>query len=241
MLTLTFLNPASWKLLFLYLSNFWWQGFFLRSTLPSDKTHLPVSTKDGVFVKTGTVMLAFYKTFWENAPQGTGFKKSVFIQLPGKEAPRTDLVCQGKICYTRLFLTIPGIFFPPSMNDFDVYFIFCWLLCRSVLTCWTFHSFVQLLIWKYSAWLVTSLKDMGILTLWEGFEITTLTIVEYFITTGKILVRLMEEESKCYSRNIEDSYFIIFLDLGIYLLIKICNVLYYLNLCINLILLFKSC
>ena len=159
MLTLTFLNPASWKLLFLYLSNFWWQGFFLRSTLPSDKTHLPVSTKDGVFVKTGTVMLAFYKTFWENAPQGTGFKKSVFIQLPGKEAPRTDLVCQGKICYTRLFLTIPGIFFPPSMNDFDVYFIFCWLLCRSVLTCWTFHSFVQLLIWKYSAWLVTSLKD----------------------------------------------------------------------------------
>ena len=241
MLTLTFLNPASWKLLFLYLSNFWWQGFFLRSTLPSDKTHLPVSTKDGVFVKTGTVMLAFYKTFWENAPQGTGFKKSVFIQLPGKEAPRTDLVCQGKICYTRLFLTIPGIFFPPSMNDFDVYFIFCWLLCRSVLTCWTFHSFVQLLIWKYSAWLVTSLKDMGILTLWEGFEITTLTIVEYFITTGKILVRLMEEESKCYSRNTEDSYFIIFLDLGIYLLIKICNVLYYLNLCINLILLFKSC
>ena len=183
--------------------------------------------RDGVFVKTGTVMLAFYKTFWENAPQGMGFKKSVFIQLPGKEAPRTDLVCQGKICYTRLFLTIPRIFFPPSVNDFDVYFIFCWLLCRSVLTCQTFHSFVQVLIWKYSAWLVTSLKDMGILTLWEGFEITTLSIVEYFITTGKILVGLMEEESKCYSSNTEDSYFIIFVDLGIYLLIKLKSAMFY--------------
>ena len=66
---------------------------------------------------------------------------------------------------------------------------------------------------------------MGILTL--GFEITTLSIVEYFITTGKILVGLMEEESECYSSNTEDSYFIIFLDLGIYLVIKFKSTMFY--------------
>lgn len=68
---------------------------------------------------------------------------------------------------------------------------------------------------------------MGILTLWEGFEITTLSIVEYCITTGKILVGLMEEETQCYSSNTEDSYFTIFLDWGIYLVIKFKSTMFY--------------
>lgn len=51
--------------------------------------------------------------------------------------------------------------------------------------------------------------------------------MEYCITTGKILVGLMEEETQCYSSNTEDSYFTIFLDWGIYLVIKFKSTMFY--------------
>lgn len=86
------------------------------------------------------------------------------------------------------------------------------------LTCPTIHSFAELFIWKCSAWLVRSIKDREILTLWEGFEIATLCNVKHFITTVKILIAT--EEKKCHSNNTKYSYFIIFLDLGIFLLIN---------------------
>lgn len=74
------------------------------------------------------------------------------------------------------------------MNEFGVYFPFYWLLCRLALMYPTTHGFVGLFIWKCFASLVRSLKDVGILTLWEGFEIAILQIIEYFITTVKILI-----------------------------------------------------
>lgn len=85
--------------------------------------------------------------------------------------------------------TIPGVFCPLSKNDFGLYFLFCWLLCGLALACRTIHCFAGLFIWKRSyAWLVRSLKDMEIVTLWEGFAIATLYIIEHFITTVKIVI-----------------------------------------------------
>lgn len=130
---------------------------FSRSNLPSDKPYVPLSTKMIYLSKQALLRLHCIKP-----PVNGHFKKWAFIQLPGKDQPRADFVCQRKICYTMIFLTIPRVFCPPSMNDFGVYFIFCWLLCRLVLTCQTFHSFTGFFIWKCSAWLVTSLKNMGI-------------------------------------------------------------------------------
>lgn len=37
----------------------------------------------------------------------------------------------------------------------------------------------------------------------------------------------MEEENKCYSSNTQDSYFIAFLDLGIFLLINFKSAMFY--------------
>lgn len=118
-------------------------------TVLKDKTHLPVSTKRWCIHKTGTVMLAFYKPP-EKCTQGLGnFKSENSLQLPGKEAPvtlfaRANMLHQDFSHHSRNFL-------PPSMNDFGVYFIFCWLLHRLCINLLTFCSFIWTFNMKYSA------------------------------------------------------------------------------------------